>query len=322
MFLKMFMLEIKEIPVSRDSHPAAKKPLPNHEFTMALIAPKGAGKTTLLINLLEFYKGLFHQIYIFSPTIKNDEKWKYIKTRKILADNTKLKKALAEIQKKRDVKETKVVKNKATSFAIQSEPPVNKVKPYSPFIPEECFISTFSESSVNDILLQQQEMIAYLEEHDYTKHTADRILLLFDDLVGSNLYSRAQDAPFMVLNTTHRHKSISILMVSQAYKAIPKTIRINFTCMILFRIPNQQELEVIYQEYPMGYSKKEWYSVYEYATTEPHAFLYYNTMFPKNKQVMLSFKKYLNFIKEAKTRISLYEDGEEEEEPVKKRRNV
>jgi len=203
------MLEITEIPVSSIKHPKPKKPLPEHEFTMALIAPKGSGKTTLLINMLMHYKDMFHQIYIFSPTIKNDEKWAYIKDKNILAENKKLKKALIEIAK-REQESNKVIEN----FNKPTAPPA--MKEYNPKIPEECFIADFSESSVSDIMLQQQEMIEYFEKNGYTKHTADRILLLFDDLVGSSLYSRAHDAPFMKLNTIHRHYSISMLMVSQA----------------------------------------------------------------------------------------------------------
>jgi Ni2+-binding GTPase involved in maturation of urease and hydrogenase len=69
-------LEVKPIPVSGHEHPSPPHDmLPRHEFSMGFIAPKGAGKTTTLINLLRFYKGYFHTIVIFSPTVKNDEKW-------------------------------------------------------------------------------------------------------------------------------------------------------------------------------------------------------------------------------------------------------
>ena len=54
-------------------------------------APKGSGKTTTIINLLEMYKGYFHQIYVFSPTVCSDEKWDYIKNQKgIIAQNIPL----------------------------------------------------------------------------------------------------------------------------------------------------------------------------------------------------------------------------------------
>ena len=73
----MKVLTVKEIPVQLGaSHPnSPNEVLPKHEFSMGLIAPKGSGKTTLLINLMLYYKKYFHTIIIFSPTVKNDDKW-------------------------------------------------------------------------------------------------------------------------------------------------------------------------------------------------------------------------------------------------------
>lgn len=51
-------LEIKAIPTPKGSdHKPVKHPeLPQHEFTLGIIAPKGSGKTTTIINLLRMYK--------------------------------------------------------------------------------------------------------------------------------------------------------------------------------------------------------------------------------------------------------------------------
>lgn len=69
-------LKVDPIPVSSIDHPDPPSDiLPRHEFTIGLIAPKGSGKTTTLIRLLDFYRGFFHRIVVFSPTVKNDEKW-------------------------------------------------------------------------------------------------------------------------------------------------------------------------------------------------------------------------------------------------------
>ena len=69
-------LNVKEIPVSEKVHPQPLNDiLPRHEFTMGLIAPKGSGKTTLIANLINFYKGYFHTILVFSPTVACDDKW-------------------------------------------------------------------------------------------------------------------------------------------------------------------------------------------------------------------------------------------------------
>lgn len=73
-------LQIKQIPLpSGADHPnPPNDALPKHEFSMGFIAQKGAGKTTTLMNILHFYKGYFHSIIIFSPTIDNDEKWEWV----------------------------------------------------------------------------------------------------------------------------------------------------------------------------------------------------------------------------------------------------
>lgn len=56
------------------------EPLPNLSFALLLLSARGNGKTTLLLNLLlEGYRGIFHNIFVFSPTINSDEKWKAIK---------------------------------------------------------------------------------------------------------------------------------------------------------------------------------------------------------------------------------------------------
>lgn len=70
-------LVVKPVPVPNEyKHPPPPNDvLCNHEFTMGVIAPKGAGKTTMICNLLNFYRGYFHTILVFSPTIDSDEKW-------------------------------------------------------------------------------------------------------------------------------------------------------------------------------------------------------------------------------------------------------
>ena len=72
-------LNVEAIPTPKGFQhpPAPHDALPNHEFSMGLIAPKGSGKTTVLCNLLKFYKGYFHSILVFSPTVASDDKWEW-----------------------------------------------------------------------------------------------------------------------------------------------------------------------------------------------------------------------------------------------------
>lgn len=83
-------------------------------------------------------------------------------------------------------------------------------------IPEECFMSEYNEQTLSDIMNEQMAIVKTLKQYGKTKHLANRILIVFDDLVGSSLFSGKKDNPFKRLNTNHRHYSCSMLMVTQA----------------------------------------------------------------------------------------------------------
>lgn len=293
---------LKEIPVSKNKHPDPKyEMLPKHEFSMGFIAPKGAGKTTTIINLLEFYKDVFHTIVIFSPTVKLDEKWKYIKKKPLLVENLPLKKWVKQMKDK-SKKYNPVVEGRdpKTEFDDLVE---DRDPNFDGKIPEDCFIEDYTSKDLVAIYSQQQKLVKLLEKYGQTKHLANRILLIFDDLVGSHLFTNQKHDAFKGFNTRHRHYSCSILLVSQAYREIPKTIRTNLTCLILFEICSEAELEAISEEYPMDIkrtnhqtAKELWHQMYEYAVNEPYSFLFYN-MQPKDKRkrCMKRFDEYLFF---------------------------
>jgi len=72
-FLKIGNVEPKE----KFKHPPVAHPqLPQHPFSMLIVAPKGSGKTNLIVHLLlKQYKGYFHRVVVCSPTLENDPKW-------------------------------------------------------------------------------------------------------------------------------------------------------------------------------------------------------------------------------------------------------
>lgn len=287
-------LKIKPVPVHGDSHPEpVNEVLPKHEFTLGIIAPKGAGKTTLIANLLYFYKGYFNQIYVFSPTVLSDEKWDWLKNQKLLVENKPLKKWVAQEKKRREG---------AFKDKIVQDPPIgdefdglntNEIEDFDGRIPESNFYHSYTHADLQAILVKQKAVIDALKKHNKQKYLADRILFIFDDLVGSSLFSMSQDNCFKGFNTRHRHYSASVIMVSQAYKEIPKTIRTNWTCLILFEIANDREVRVIYEENQMALKEDQWLALYRHATAPDYCFFYLNSVRPRRLRCMMNFERYL-----------------------------
>jgi GTPase SAR1 family protein len=164
-------------------------------------------------------------------------------------------------------------------------------KKFTGKIPSKDFYPDYDEMTLQNIMTKQMAQIKQFKKRGKTKHHADRKLLIFDDLVGSNLFANTKVNPFRRLNTTLRHYSTSVIMVSQAYKEIPKTVRINTSVLILYDIANQQELEDLYAENNCGLTKDEWLNIYRYCTAEPFNFMYINYKLPKPDRIMKNFSE-------------------------------
>lgn len=285
-------LVVKAIPVPLGNvHP----PPPNdvllkHEFTMGLIAPKGSGKTTLIGNLLNFYKGYFHTIIVFSPTILSDDKWDWVKTQKLVTENLPLKNWIKKYQKKQKSDSVVTPAPIADAFEGLVNP---KEEKFDGRIPADHFFDSYTEDDLEKILGEQKQVIDLLQQFGESKFLANRMLIIFDDLVGSSLFSGKKENPFKMLNTRHRHFSCSMIMVTQAYKEIPKTVRTQFSSLILFEISNEKELQAIYEEFPMGLKQDDWKEVYDHAVEGDHSFFYINLQREKRLRMMRNFDQHL-----------------------------
>jgi hypothetical protein len=221
----------------------------------------------------------------------------------MVSQNTELQKFI----KKLNEKEKNLIVDTPTGNLFDDVPTYDNE--FDGRLDEDSFYEEYSEVSLSKIFNKQMgiklfyiEMIKLLKSVGRTKHLANRILLIFDDLVGSSLFSNARDNVFKGLNTRHRHYSMSMFMVAQGYKEIPKTVRINWTCLILFEIVNDRELDVIYEEYAMSLKRPQWNGIagahlemFEYCTSGDHSFLFYNVQKPKRLRCMKNFQEILFF---------------------------
>lgn len=169
----------------------------------------------MIANLLDFYRGYFHTILIFSPTVASDEKWDWVKNQRLLSQNKALKKWVEKLKAK-DVPNTVVDPPPPAADIQEFVAKQDDEDEFDGKIPEECFMSEYNEQTLADIMDEQMAIVKTLKAHGKTKHLANRLLIVFDDLVGSSLFSGKKDNPFKRLNTNHRHYSCSMLMVTQA----------------------------------------------------------------------------------------------------------
>ena len=265
-------LKVQKIPVPPGSdHPPPPFGggfLPVHEFTQGLIASKGLGKTTAAINEIMMYAGYFHRILIISPTIRSDVKWKFLMKQKVLVENKALKAWCNNERLKAE--EEQIVQHTPVSNFIGSI----LDKKFTEEIPPEDFMDDCDPYEFMKIMEENKKIVTLLDEQDQLKTLADRILVILDDQVGSDFFVGRVKKLFVGFNTRHRHYSASIIMMAQAFKEIPKTIRTNFTAVLVYRTGNQKELEVIYEEFQMGLNYKDWLKLYDHATAEKHGFMF------------------------------------------------
>jgi len=275
-------------PKDKYAHPkVSHQQLPQHPFSMLIVAPKGSGKTNLICHLiLHQYKGYFHRIVVCSPTLENDNKWEMVrKTKHVLQQNKKLERILEGRSKHK--KQWKVV----FPNSGKEEQKPNDGNKFDGTIDEEDMFS--QQNKIYGVIEHQQNVIEFLKDHDHKEdatYVADRVLIILDDQAGLFKMSSSNN-PLVNFVLKHRHYSTSLIFVTQAYKAIPKSIRINMNVLVLFEIPNSAELHVIYEEYPDKLTEEEWLKLYWYIIDDaPFSFLYMNNHFPKGERIHKRFE--------------------------------
>jgi len=302
-------------PKEKFTHPkVAHEMLPQHPFSMLIVAPKGSGKTNLICHLiLKQYKGYFNRIVVCSPTLENDPKWELVKkTKGVLAENKKLNQILEGRSKHK--KRWKIVFSNP-----KQEERTPKENKFDGRIDEEDMFS--EQHKIFPVIKYQQDVIEFLRDHDHkedAKYIIDRILVVLDDQAGLFKMSNSNN-PLINFVLKHRHYSTSLIFVTQAYKAIPKSIRINMNVLILFEIPNSSELHAIYEEYPDKLEEEEWLALYwQIIDSEPYSFMYMNNHFPAGERIHERFeKKYKIANRTSNQRQSLPEaESESEDEQI------
>ena len=144
---------------------------------------------------------------------------------------------------------------------------------------------SFNKLVFNKLIEEQKDTI-----EQFGKKIADTILLIFDDSVSDTFWQHKTCLKF-ILNS--RHVKFSIIIVSQAYFLIPKTIRLNSSCFMLFGTGNTKEINNMYEENTSSLDRNTWESIYKTITDIPHSFLIINYQNPLTHRLQDGFEKFI-----------------------------
>ena len=142
----------------------------------------------------------------------------------------------------------------------------------------------YDEQTIQDLINEQIGII-----HKYTKKKAPHLLFIFDDVV--------QDIPRQgsILNTlffSARHYNISLILLSQQYKMVPRSMRLNASDIVIFQTGNNLEVAKISEEQAIDTNRFK--QILKEATEEPFSFLVIHNKLPikERYQLRLSNKIY------------------------------
>lgn len=102
------------------------------------------------------------------------------------------------------------------------------------------------------------------------------VLFVFDDMIDQNVMHPQKMETLESIAVRGRHYNISVIMISQLYKKLSNPMRVNSTNLIFFRIRNRNELLKVVEENQESLTKKEFISMYNFATKDPFTFLHVN----------------------------------------------
>ena len=148
-------------------------------------------------------------------------------------------------------------------------------------IPKENFIRKFDSKILETILNNRKAEIKKDGIEKVAKN--NRVLLIFDDCIAEKKFLESKEN--LMMFTLLRHYLCSVCILSQSFKKIPRSIRINsnFTCIF----PSlESEIAVMLEEIcPSGISKKEFRETINYCTTGRYDFMTINNHAPPKERI-------------------------------------
>ena len=218
---------------------SAHEHMPETPFRLIALGNSGSGKTLTLQNmLLNHYKGVFKAIYLWSPTARLDMGWEPV--------FRFMKRELGQNPEATDEKEQCVFENFRNDDLVR-------------------VINTFSA-----------EIRKLKERRSDRSQELPSICLIADDVADQP--EAVRQSNFVQAFVKLRHMQISTALLSQKWKLLSPTIRINLTAILCWRLRDLREAEEVMHSLSGTYGFKQTWAIYKKCTEEPYSFMYYDAL--------------------------------------------
>ena len=283
-----------EIPNVRAFNYETDPDLPQAHQQVLCVGKRGSGKTIAIVNLIKKMK--YDRIFWVSPTCKSNQTIMSM----LKIDDSDI---YEDID---DITVPDQIKAEIELEAAKYDEYHRKMKKYKLFLKQK------QKNIIDDNLLLEFFNIN-TDEFEKPTHWLDGrrpfIAVCYDDCLGSLLFSKGARK---IVNSgiLHRHLGsvseegggalgCSQFFLTQSYKTltggIPRAVRNNCTSLIIFKTKSDKELVEIQEEIGGEVSKDEFYKIYNYATADPHSFLFVD-LHPKKNHVSRFRKCFAEFI--------------------------
>ena len=138
---------------------------------------------------------------------------------------------------------------------------------------EDNICDELNDSGIEQLDYVFEKQNELVEEMGYLN--SPKVLIIFDDVISSPRFMNSNT--FKRCFIQGRHINLSVIINTQKYHAIPRTMRLNCTDVAFFP-SSQSEVARIAEEFtPPSKTVKQFTTLINYATSEPYNFLYINT---------------------------------------------
>jgi hypothetical protein len=140
------------------------------------------------------------------------------------------------------------------------------------------------ESKLEKAYDDNPDMFELLERYNYQHPSelehedAELNIVILDDLVGSDAFTRKTKSTLVNAMIKNRHMGICFALLVQSIRAVPKNIRLNCSVFQLATFKNKRMvLDDIYEEISNVLGIDEFEELYDYATAKPYGSLIIDT---------------------------------------------